>query len=114
MRPSRISSAYATARRAVAASWRFAPSTAPWHSGISGRSDIGRMIEIPHIQYVTAACSFGRNALMRHYGIGELASVAILAELADPSRFSSSRALFVTAAWTPPSMHPISAARPDT
>jgi transposase len=33
----------------------------------------------------------GCKALMRHYGIGELTSVAILAELGDASRFSSSR-----------------------
>jgi len=33
----------------------------------------------------------GCRALMRHYGIGELTSVAILAELGDCRRFSSSR-----------------------
>jgi transposase len=33
----------------------------------------------------------GCKALMRHYGIGELTSVAILAELGDTRRFSSSR-----------------------
>ena len=33
----------------------------------------------------------GCKALMRHYGIGALTSVAILAELGDASRFSSSR-----------------------
>jgi transposase len=33
----------------------------------------------------------GCMALMRHYGIGELAAVTILAELGDVSRFSSSR-----------------------
>lgn len=33
----------------------------------------------------------GCRALMRHYGIGELTSVAILAELGDARRFSSSR-----------------------
>jgi transposase len=33
----------------------------------------------------------GCRALMRHYGIGELTSVAILAELGDSRRFSSSR-----------------------
>ena len=33
----------------------------------------------------------GCRALMRHYGIGELTSVAILAELGDCQRFSSSR-----------------------
>ena len=33
----------------------------------------------------------GCKALMRHYGIGELTSVAILAELGDCTRFSSSR-----------------------
>ena len=33
----------------------------------------------------------GCKALMRHYGIGELPSVAILAELGDARRFSSSR-----------------------
>ena len=55
----------------------------------------------------------GCKALMRHYGIGELTSVAILAELGDASRFSSSSSS-VTAAWTSPSMHPISAGRLDT
>jgi transposase len=33
----------------------------------------------------------GCRALMRHYGIGELTSVAILAELGDTRRFSSSK-----------------------
>src|SRR6516225_1554122 len=33
----------------------------------------------------------GCKALMRHYGIGPLTAVTILAELGDPSRFSSSR-----------------------
>ncbi|MGZ6576641.1 MAG: IS110 family RNA-guided transposase [Solirubrobacteraceae bacterium] len=33
----------------------------------------------------------GCKALMRHYGIGPLTSVTILAELGDPNRFSSSR-----------------------
>lgn len=33
----------------------------------------------------------GCRALMRHYGIGELTAVTILAELGDVSRFSSSR-----------------------
>jgi len=33
----------------------------------------------------------GCKALMRHYGIGKVTSVTILAELGDPSRFSSSR-----------------------
>jgi len=33
----------------------------------------------------------GCKALMRHYGIGKLTAVTILAELGDPSRFSSSR-----------------------
>jgi transposase len=33
----------------------------------------------------------GCKALMRHYGIGPLVSVTILAELGDPTRFSSSR-----------------------
>ena len=33
----------------------------------------------------------GCKALMRHYGIGKLTSVTILAELGDPTRFSSSR-----------------------
>src|SRR5215204_510672 len=33
----------------------------------------------------------GCRALMRHYGIGELTAVAILAELGDARRFSSSR-----------------------
>jgi len=33
----------------------------------------------------------GAKALMRHYGIGKLTSVTILAELGDASRFSSSR-----------------------
>ena len=33
----------------------------------------------------------GCKALMRHYGIGKLTSATILAELGDPSRFSSSR-----------------------
>lgn len=33
----------------------------------------------------------GCKALMRHYGIGELTSVAILAELGDARRFTSSR-----------------------
>ena len=33
----------------------------------------------------------GCKALMAHYGIGELTSVAILAELGDCRRFSSSR-----------------------
>ena len=33
----------------------------------------------------------GCRALMRHYGIGELTSVAIVAELGDARRFSSSR-----------------------
>jgi transposase len=33
----------------------------------------------------------GCRALMRHYGIGPLTSVTILAELGDPGRFSSSR-----------------------
>ena len=33
----------------------------------------------------------GCRALMRHYGVGELTSVAILAELGDARRFSSSR-----------------------
>ena len=33
----------------------------------------------------------GCKALMRHYGIGTLTSATILAELGDPSRFSSSR-----------------------
>jgi transposase len=33
----------------------------------------------------------GCRALMRHYGIGPLTSITILAELGDPRRFSSSR-----------------------
>src|SRR3954467_9307592 len=33
----------------------------------------------------------GCRALMRHYGIGQLTSITILAELGDPRRFSSSR-----------------------
>lgn len=33
----------------------------------------------------------GCKALLRHYGVGPLTSVTILAELGDPSRFSSSR-----------------------
>jgi transposase len=33
----------------------------------------------------------GCQALMRHYGIGPLTSITILAELGDPRRFSSSR-----------------------
>jgi transposase len=33
----------------------------------------------------------GWRALMRHYGIGPLTSITILAELGDPRRFSSSR-----------------------
>ncbi len=38
-----------------------------------------------------AARQPGCKALMRHYGIGPLTSVTILAELGDASRFSSSR-----------------------
>ena len=38
-----------------------------------------------------ARCQTGCRALMSHYGIGELTSVAILAELGDCRRFSSSR-----------------------
>jgi transposase len=38
-----------------------------------------------------ACTQAGCRALMRHYGIGELTSVAMLAELGDTRRFSSSR-----------------------
>jgi transposase len=38
-----------------------------------------------------ARCQPGCKALMRHYGIGELTAVTILAELGDCRRFSSSR-----------------------
>jgi transposase len=37
---------------------------------------------------------------MGHYGIGELTSVAILAELGDCRRFSSSRRRCATPGWT--------------
>jgi transposase len=44
----------------------------------------------------TASCAYARRqagckALMRHYGVGELTAVTILAELGDVRRFSSSR-----------------------
>ena len=54
----------------------------------------------------------GCKALMRHYGIGELTAVTILAELGDARRFSSSREAVRSAAWTSPCISPISAARP--
>jgi Transposase IS116/IS110/IS902 family len=50
--------------------------------------------EIPAIDKQLRACArrqTGCRALMSHYGIGELTSVAILAELGDCRRFSSSR-----------------------
>ena len=56
----------------------------------------------------------GCKALMGHYGIGELTAVAILAELGDCRRFSSSRQPSATSAWTSPSISPISAARRGT
>jgi len=38
-----------------------------------------------------ARCQAGCQALMKHYGVGELTSVALLSELGDTRRFSSSR-----------------------
>src|SRR4051794_37614404 len=53
----------------------------------------------------------GCRALMRHYGIGPLTSVTILAELGDARRFSSSREAVATPAWTSPCTSPTPAPR---
>jgi transposase len=56
----------------------------------------------------------GCKALMGHYGIGELTSVTVLAELGDVGRFSNSRDAVRYGGMdiTPPCISPISAARP--
>jgi len=90
---------------------------APRHPGLLGKDQRARLLqlELPEaarLQLTTAFAlidaigqrlapiererSFARRqagcrALMRHYGIGQLTSVAILAELGDARRFSSSR-----------------------
>ena len=54
----------------------------------------------------------GCKALMAHYGIGELTSVAILAELGDCPASPPRATRSATSAWTSPSTSPISVARP--
>src|SRR4051794_3879306 len=54
----------------------------------------------------------GCRALMKHYGIGELTAVTILAELGDARRFASSRHAVRYSGLDSPSISPISAALP--
>ena len=51
----------------------------------------GQMAPVDRALRQFARCQPGCKALMRIYGIGELTSVTILAELGDARRFSSSR-----------------------
>ena len=56
----------------------------------------------------------GCRALMRHYGIGELTAVTILAELGDAAASPRRATRSATPGWTSPSISPTSAAPPGT